>query len=214
MQVLLSGIAMRLLYRSLVILLCLCCGVISSGSDIREMVLGETLSIDPLLSSYLEKGCTLKCSIQMQDGKPGIDGGFEIRNQEGRVIVEGLFLRDRFEGDLKTYAANGTLVALERYRNGVRSGDGIEWDSMGKLSLLTHYDIEGRKTGTERYFRDGIIAVEIDWEHGQPVEKRSFEGGKVIERLSGKEILRQLKSKIESSLQPTEAEQATPKRSP
>jgi hypothetical protein len=72
-----------------------------------------TLAIDPLPSAYLREGCSFKCTIEAENGRPAINGPFEIRTPDGTLILAGRFARDRFEGGLKVYNLEGSIIALE-----------------------------------------------------------------------------------------------------
>lgn len=167
---------------------------VACSGEMMERQVTQSLVIDPLLTAYLEEGCHIKSTIALEDGKPGISGGFQVLTREGEIVVEGTFSNGRFEGDLKVYS-KGQIVVLERHRNGKPTGDFIEWDVSGRLTHITHYDNDGRKTGTEVRYNHGVVTIEIDWEKGQPLESRRFENGEIVERVSGKELLDLLRAK-------------------
>ncbi len=166
---------------------------IAYGDDAAD--LWAHLKIDPLLSAYLQDGCSLNCTVSNDGGTTGMNGCFVVRDPHGKILLEGTYVRDRFVGDLKSFDGNGNLVALERYSGGKPVGDRFEWDETGGLRLVTHFDARGEKTGTEVAYLHGAIVAEIDWENGQPVEKRLYKDGKVVERITGSKIIERLKIK-------------------
>jgi len=162
-------------------------GVACSGEPMGQEIF-QSLVIDPIISAYLDQGYHIKPTIALEDGKPGISGGFQVLNREGKIVVEGTFSHGRFEGDLKVYS-EGQIVFLERHKNGKSTGDSIEWDKSGRLIRITRYDNNGQKTGTEVGYNDGVVIFEMDWAQGKPLETRRFESGKIVERVSGTELL-------------------------
>jgi hypothetical protein len=170
------------------------------------------LAIDPLLSAYLTEGCSLNCTIEAEGGKVVINGPFEIRMPDGTRVLAGTFVRDRFAGDLKYYNSDGSILALERYQNGKLSGDRMEWDETGRLRLLTRHDTEGKKTGTEIVWADGVIVAEIDWKQDRPVEKRRFEKGALVERIPGSELIERVRARVRAERDAEQPAEAMPGR--
>ena len=184
--------------KSILIGVCgLCCwSSLSIFADEEPVSLWKTLKIDPLLGAYLEEGCTISVSINADGEKPLLNGNFRVISDEGNIVMEGTYNKNRFEGDLKVFGTSGALFALERYKNGRLAGERIEWDEAGDVRIVTPYD-DGEKTGIERYFANGIVQREIVWQKGTPSEIRLFRDGNQIGSLSGQAMWDHLKANME-----------------
>lgn len=171
--------------------------VVSFATDAAPNPLWKSLKLDPLLGQYLDAGCVLVVSIGADGDKPVLNGSFRVLTPDNKVVIEGTFRNNRLEGDLKTFENSGAVSAIERYKNGRPTGERIEWDEAGNVSVVTRYSDEGKKTGVERYYTEGIIQMEIDWQNGTPSEIRCFKNGNPVERLHGQAMWDRLKANIE-----------------
>lgn len=158
--------------------------------------LWKSLKLDPLLGHYLDSGCVLMVSVGLDGDLPVLNGSFRVLTPDNKVVIEGTFRNNRLEGDLKTFGSSGTVSAIERYKNGRPTGERIEWDEAGNVSVVTPYSDEGKKTGVERFYTEGTLQMEIDWQNGTPSEIRSFKDGMAVERLRGQAMWDRLKAKM------------------
>lgn len=173
----------------------------SVAADEMPSPLWKMLNIDPLLGAYLDSGCTINVSVSADDDKPVLNGNFRVLTADSKVVIDGTFHNNRLEGDMRTFGTGGVIIALERYKNGRLTGERIEWDEAGNVRIVTRYNDEGKKAGVERYFANGVVWMEIDWQGGTPSEIRYFKEGNQVERLRGQAMWNRLKANMDRSNQ-------------
>ena len=89
---------------------------------------------------------TLSLSISAQQKQKHIK-----RNQEGILVEEGFYLKNKKTDQWSFYYGNGTICLKSNYKDGVLNGESIRYDLQGNIIAKLNY-ITGKITGHQTYY--------------------------------------------------------------
>ncbi len=90
--------------------------------------------------------CTLSLSVLAQKKQKHTK-----RNQEGILIEEGFYLKNKKTDEWNFYYGNGTICLKSNYKNGILNGESIRYDLQGNVIAKLNY-LDGKITGHQIYY--------------------------------------------------------------
>jgi antitoxin component YwqK of YwqJK toxin-antitoxin module len=111
-----------------------------------------------------------KLVYEVQSGQK--NGTFKKFNEKGEVLEEGIYIKDKQEGEWRYYHPNRNMLAIGNFEQ----GDGGNLSSIG-------VPMNGRNGKWKTFFPSGNIAQETDWFKGlqNGLQKYYFESGQIEE---------------------------------
>lgn len=73
------------------------------------------------------------------------------RNQEGVLVEEGYYLKNKKTDKWNFYYGNGIICLKSNYKNGVLNGESSRYDLQGNIIAKLNY-VDGKITGHQIYF--------------------------------------------------------------
>jgi len=115
--------------------------------------------------------------MNFQDGT----GKVQLVFPDGKVWIEGKYLRGKLDGPYTTWYPDGKKLAEEHYKKGLQDGSYTTYYHSGQVSTEGHYSYDNKSGQWKNYYPDGKLKSTEDYVDGKLNGKQTdyYENGQV-----------------------------------